>query len=1354
MTEETLVILAVDPTAFSAGRLFGSMMVVTLALLGALKCIQIMSRPTTDKKCGASLLLVMIAWLVSGLAILVIDALGQEWVVLGAIATGLTRLLLLAAFVLGFVGLATYDSKRFTQGRAQAVSAVSLVGLILALAMGGYSVKSALQRGLEDPHGRTAKRIEKPEFNFSLAPTAPWASMKPEVINQAACLAFRRPTPETVCLVIAEHGTSALQVDLLAEICKANLAGSAEVLEQQEERVTAAGYTFTRVTTRARVPSTKPVFAYEHWLLVNLGIAWQLVFWTPDSDRSRLPVNAREVVDTFRVLDPTKATNADAVQDLERPAQGYATKLSGLGWGAWRDLFEQKVLADFGAARPSEALLVVPLRFDCDLPDVEALARGLLAHLDFTYPAGGNYRTQPWRPFDGAEGLEVTTDRNVDGKDYAYVLRVARGNRFAHLVAGWALKPIGDLERVRRSLDAITLHAPEGDAPSPNPKQLAERGRVLNNVALSYFDRKEFDDAARWFRRAFEETMSDPVILGNVGHALEEAGRYEEGRVYLAEHVEKFASDFGVSDRYARLQVKSGKRDDGTATFVALVDRGLKDEDVLLAWLNLLVGMDDHPRAIRAAESWVSKNPTVKARRWLAETMFDGEQRSQAIALLETLAAEKPDDVDVARDLGHFYNRTGEHAKAAAVADKLLAVGKDEPQALMILGWSQMGRRWFREAKATFERAAKRWPDDEDVKSAIREASAELGQGDNTDIKSPIEPVSLPPELARELDGVVLPADFGRGDTSACLVRTTGYRFEKGKPLRRTITRHIRVLTTEGANEWSSIEIPFDPLVERLFPNRVDVKNAEGKVVFRGTIDDAYVRDADDGSATHREVLHLQVPGVQPGHVLEWEVTLEDRAPSDIFEFRRQLFSGPYPVGVETVFVVGDVSAVKSELTHGDVVKRRHSDTFDAWIVPTQPAAPAEPLSVWPEHRCPILWLAGDEGDWPRVASAYLSKIQDRLVVEPEVESLASTLVAGLKTEREKIGALARHVQREIGYKAIEFGVRARRPNSASDTLRLRYGDCKDHALLLHLLLRAAHVESQLSLVNTDWIVLPTLPSLDQFNHMVVSVPSLGDGFLLDPTDKKLDLVGLHADGLWESHALVLDAAKPRLLPPAKVAMDSYRVESRRTVSPVGTDWRVEETLTLQGYCAGWIRGAFAGLDSDERTQRAQQILEDQGAAQVLDFRFEDLEEPSRPARLVLTYLVRNAISSTDGRFAAALPALWERDYLATTFVKDRRTAFLPRYPLRFASEVLLKLPAAAKRIGESSLKKDSKTEFCAWSLTPVAPAGPTADGTTIRFEFNATPGEHPAERYSAFQEAWEAARRAWDQPVSWEETP
>ncbi len=101
-----------------------------------------------------------------------------------------------------------------------------------------------------------------------------------------------------------------------------------------------------------------------------------------------------------------------------------------------------------------------------------------------------------------------------------------------------------------------------------------------------------------------------------------------------------------------------------------------------------------------------------------------------------------------------------------------------------------------------------------------------------------------------------------------------------------------------------------------------------------------------------------------------------------------------------------------------------------------------------PDGRC---WSV--DKSWLEVGDEYLKIVEERLGHEADVKSLGTKIVANSKTELEKIEALAEYVRANITYQAIEFGRRGYVMEPTSQILKNKFGDCKDHSLLLHDLL-------------------------------------------------------------------------------------------------------------------------------------------------------------------------------------------------------------------------------------------------------------------------------------------------------------
>lgn len=1336
-------------SAYQLGQFLGTGFVLLLACAALLKCLQVLRRPTTDKRCLTALLLIVVAWLVSLIPQLVERALGLEVPALGIVAGLLMCLLVMAAVVLAILGLATFDRERHRQGRAQAIWALVL-GVLFGLGVLTYSV-IGLRQKLQPISLRSAvpKEHLRPEFNFALTSRRPWVELEPTAIAPEATLALRRTRPEMACVVVAEVVGPGLDQASLVAVSIANLESVAELLAREDEDVQVAEHRFTRVRSRVRVEQGMTL-AYEHWILTHHGFAWQIIGWGPEEQRDLLAGEMDALMRTFRILDPERrADDAGSLAPFADATLGLELDPAELGWNTWPEVAEIAPLAATGGQRSLEAFLLFALPLDHAPPPLDVLATGLLATLDLEYPDGGSFQKRPFSAWSGAEGLELETENRREGTTYRYRLRVVRGARCAFLLAGWHDKKLGDGELVRRTLERVRLSEPSGTPTTLASVARLERGRLWNETGLRLLAEQGPAAASPWLARAVADAPDDPTVLGNHVFALELDGQAEEALALALPGAERFPADVDLALLRARLLLKTGRTDEAAPAALALAQRS-DLEDAAFEELVDLFGEFGEPAAGRAAaEAFLERRDSLGVRRSLAylHSLEGGMERAREI--LEPLLARHPEVSELLLDLASVRSALGDHAGVEELVTRALGLDPENHEALRILGWSQIEHGRLREAKATFERGVELAPDDEDLAEGVRVAAAMLGQGDNTDVRTPLAPVAPPPELAAVLEALAPPPPPAPDGNVTVLLQQTGYHFERGQPARRTLTYRLRLDSAAAAAQWSTIRVGFDPLVERAFLERAEVRDAAGELVARATLDDVYVMNLDqDGLADHESLLQVPVPGLEAGRTLEWSVTFETRAPADEFSFRRHVLAQADRSLAVVVFVRGETSALAHTLRHGADVRTLSGPGFAAWWLEDAPRFAYEPYPVWIEDHYPTLCLGAHGTEWEALARDYLTEIADRLAPEDGVAELARELTRELTDEPARIAALARHVQRTLRYEALEFGVRGTRPNAAARTLELGYGDCKDHAVLLLQLLRALGIESHLALVDTGWSLAPELPSLDQFDHMVVHVPALGPERLLDPTDKHLELGVFAADGLWEAQALVLDPERPRFLGPERRKPADFRVESRRVATVEGNELAVEETLLLHGYQASWMRSFTEGLTKEERLRFFQEQLADDGTVRLTSVAIPRLDA-SGPVELTLAYRVPHAVTSDGPRRSLRPPALLERFYLATPFLAERQTPFEWRDPVVMTSSLRLRLPSPVEAQARAR-RAEGTDEFCRWSLA----ASPGSDERVLdlEFRFEALPGTHPAARYPAFHDAFDAALRALETPISWSE--
>jgi tetratricopeptide (TPR) repeat protein len=1339
-----MLCVVADVDAQNAGRITGSAIGMLLILLGVIKCLKIMKRARTSGLCVSALLLFLICWILS--TILTLGMNSWHWPLpvvglIGLIVGGLA----LVGVILGIVGLAQYNRERFDQGRKQAIWGIVLCSLMLLLFVAG-ALSGIRGQTMALRSSVAGKREAVTDRNFAITPPGGWVKIDPKALGAtAATLGFRRLAPEMYCVIMAEELGDGIPVSKLTDMVKQNMVMLGEVRDQVEEDVTVNDVQFHRIQSSARMKTMNLDLYYEHWLATHRGMFWQVVVWGHVGQEDGVKTAARGFVDKFEVLDRSRRTTSlGTFEDVDLPAYGVKTSLAGKGWNRGGSDMTVNPLFRVTAERLNEAMVVLPLRFPDEAPDLEAIAAGLLGCLEFTYPLKAKATEKPFTSSAG-EGIEIVTERVTDQGTFDYILRIVRAEKSAVLIAGWASKEHGDLELVRKSMDAVELSAPAGEIRSLSDPEKTALSTIVNQAGLSYVARKNSAASAKWFRTASELNPAEGQLIANLAYVLGTMGRDEEALALLEKEHGRFPKSFDLQTQRCLLLADKGELEPAHRQFLELIGRGLRDEKRLVEWAGAMMDAQRSDLAEEAILKWNDKQATPATMALQVDVVSGRGDTKRALKLAEELAAKNESSHLLALKFGDLLNETGDHQRAGAVAEKVLASKSEDSDALQVLGWSQMGRKSYSQAKATFEKALKADPQNQQVALAIQRASSALGQGQNSEVKQPLDSVPLPKSLAKELENPSQQGLETEGRPLLVLARSTGYKFEKNKPQRKTVRRSIKVLNQAGVNLVSNLEYPFDPVSERIFVNRLEVRDPEGKVTASGSVDDVFVRDLGGEMASTQKVLTVPVPGVHPGCVIEVEVTTEDKGVSSEFDLARHTFGYRVPCAAEVVYVVGDVRNLATSLTNGSAVKVIKESGLLAWSLKKIQPLPDEPYSLPHEDRVPSIVISSRGPDWQAVGKQYLEDIADKLKPEPAIAELAAKICANLKTEREKIDALSREVQKTVGYKAIEFGVRARTPNKAGDTLRYRYGDCKDHSLLLHQLLREAGILSHLALVNTSERVLPEMPTLDQFNHMVVHVPALGDRWLVDPTAKYMPITSLPMPVMRDTHALIVDPKGSRLVPLSFApALGTADIACNRTLKPDGNDWQVTETVTCSGYYAAALRGTYDELTPTEQARRAQSLLAGDGSAEVKEFTFENLDALAEPARISMTYVVRDAIKSTDGRLTASLPALWERDYLNMSYLPERKTPFEWRYPIRLKSEVMLQVP---KSLTLRNVAKEGSSKGTKWSMQPGRDGAPVAI-----FEFQAQTGRWEAKEYQEVYAGWTAARRAWDSPVEWQE--
>jgi len=178
---------------------------------------------------------------------------------------------------------------------------------------------------------------------------------------------------------------------------------------------------------------------------------------------------------------------------------------------------------------------------------------------------------------------------------------------------------------------------------------------------------------------------------------------------------------------------------------------------------------------------------------------------------------------------------------------------------------------------------------------------------------------------------------------------------------------------------------------------------------------------------------------------------------------------------------------------------------------------------------------------WKNLGLWYYGLTQTSLTSSPQIKQKVAALTAGIPDPVGKIRALTEYMQRQIRYVAIEIGIGGFQPHSAADVFNNQYGDCKDKATLLSVMLHEIGIDAYYVIVDTDrGVVRPDFPSM-HFNHVILAIrlpdnltapnlyatvndTKLGKVLLFDPTNPYVPL-GYLPPYLQDSYGLLVRPA-------------------------------------------------------------------------------------------------------------------------------------------------------------------------------------------------------------------------------------
>ena len=450
------------------------------------------------------------------------------------------------------------------------------------------------------------------------------------------------------------------------------------------------------------------------------------------------------------------------------------------------------------------------------------------------------------------------------------------------------------------------------------------------------------------------------------------------------------------------------------------------------------------------------------------------------------------------------------------------------------------------------------------------------------------------------------------GANVALLEDDESFSFDEAGRIVHTGYVVYKVLTQKGAESWDAMSVSWEPWHEARpsIQARVIGTDLSVHMLDPKSITEAPERGGDYKTYSDGKRLSAPFPAIAQGVVVEEEYIERETEPFfasghvGAVSFGREdapvehshlVFEAPasLPLRTETLLLPG-LKPMRAE------ANGRVTLTFDQGRL--EGLEQREPYLPPDFARIPEVRFSTGKS-WQAMATDY-SKIVDGHADPAAVQAIVDKLIAGKTTRADKEGAIVEYLDQEVRYTGIEFGEAALVPRDPAETLKQKYGDCKDKATLLVTMLRAAGISSYVALLNAEsrMDVPAELPGMGMFDHAIVYVPAgPADAALwIDATDQYARLGQLPIDDQGRLALIARPETTALAKTPESTSKDNVLLEYREIVLSENGPAKVTERTQPMGVFESHYRGSYADKPDKEAREGLTSYVKAQYSAETL----------------------------------------------------------------------------------------------------------------------------------------------------------
>lgn len=506
---------------------------------------------------------------------------------------------------------------------------------------------------------------------------------------------------------------------------------------------------------------------------------------------------------------------------------------------------------------------------------------------------------------------------------------------------------------------------------------------------------------------------------------------------------------------------------------------------------------------------------------------------------------------------------------------------------------------------------------------------------------------------------------------------------------RQYVQQAQRVIRDEGVDSARSIRVSHRRGDERVEVLGVRVLKADG------TISEDFNQwrsgDSRQRTTTYNDTVfvNLRANNVDVGDIVEFRYVVHQVA--------NENFRGDYFGNVTYVQRTRPVGLMRYAVIHPEswnLFFRPPATEHRRWenaLPDGQTLPPGQQVTAFEMRNIPRVFTDNDQPghadvydhivvsnrqSYDEIGRWWWNLIEEQLVIDDAIRETVAELTQGLDSDEARVEAIYDFVARNTRYLHLGLGIHGWKPYRTSTILRNRYGDCKDKAALLKVMLNEAGIDAEMALVRTRRLGgIEDFPaSMHVFNHAVTYVPSLD--LFLDATAEFNGPYELTSMNHGAQALIVSDGGATRwvTMPIDDSSDNLFRQDLE--VDLTGEVPVVTGRIEAHGSHAVSFRRTLE--DPERRHERfEQQLARTFPGLDLIEAEYENLNDLMQPTRIRYTAEVPGVLrGGEEGR--SLYPYGTPQDLLsAYARESTRHQDRMFRVPFANQSEVRYRLPAA-----------------------------------------------------------------------------